>query len=54
MLKNGVACGLAYIGTNGDANFNSWVLNLNRGDYVQCKGSWGTDRSYAGFYIERN
>ena len=53
LLKNGVHCGLAYIGTSGDANSDSWFLHLQRGDYVQCKGAWGTDRTYNGFFIER-
>lgn len=54
MLKNGVQCGLAYISTSGDSNSNSWFLDVQRGDYVQCKGSWGTDPTYHGFYIERS
>ena len=54
VLKNGVQTATSYIAQTGDANSDSWLLYLNRGDYIQMKGSWGTDMTYHGFYIERS
>jgi hypothetical protein len=54
ILKNGVNTGLAYTLQTGDANSESWLLYLKKGDYVQMKGSWGTDMTYHGLYIERS
>jgi hypothetical protein len=54
IMKNGVNCGLAYVENSGDSQTDSWCLHLQRGDYVQVKGSWGSDPTYTGFYIERS
>ena len=51
-MKNDVHCGLAYC-IDADTSSDSWVLHLERGDYVQCKGAWSSDRTYGGFFVER-
>ena len=53
LLKNTVACGLAYAIDDGGATSDSWTLEVKRGDEIQCKGTWGSDMSYHGFFIER-
>ena len=52
LVKNGVHCALAY-SVSADTNSDVWFLHLERGDYIQCKGSWSSDRTYGSFYIER-
>ena len=53
VTKNGVNSHYAYHNTNTDGAIFQTVYQLQRGDYLQCKGSWLADQSYESFFIEK-